>query len=294
VTTAEISTEQPSAATGEPLELRRIGGPSALGGGRRRFFHLLWMVASSDFKLTYFGSVLGYLWSFMQPLLFFGVLYLVFGILLKFNTVPDFPVLLLMNIVLFNFFQAASGASVASVVVRENMVRKMHFPRLVIPLAVVCTAAFQLALNLIVVMVFMLVYGLSPRPTWLLMPVIAGAFFVLTAGVAMLLSSLYVRYRDVAPIWSVIGQALFYASPVFITVEAIEKHGIWVTRVYMFNPLAAILEQARYWIIGNGPSTPQVMGGYGWALIPLGILIAIVAIGFLKFRSEAPRIAEEL
>ena len=126
------------------------------------------------------------------------------------------------------------------------------------------------------------------------MPVIAGAFFVLTAGVAMLLSSLYVRYRDVAPIWGVIGQALFYASPVFITVEAIEKHGIWVTRVYMFNPLAAILEQARYWIIGDGPSTPQVMGGFGWALIPLGILIAIVAIGFLKFRHEAPRIAEEL
>jgi ABC-2 type transport system permease protein len=280
--------------TTAPLELQEIQGPSALGGGWRRFFNLIWMVSSSDFKLTYFGSVLGYLWSFMQPLLFFGVLYLVFGILLKFNTVPDFPVLLLMNIVLFNFFQAATGASVASIVARENMVRKMHFPRLVIPLSVVCTAAYQLALNLIVVMVFMLIYGLSPRPTWLLMPVIAGAFFVLTAGVAMLLSSLYVRYRDVAPIWSVIGQALFYASPVFITVEAIEKHGIWVTRIYMFNPLAAILEQARYWIIGNGPSTPQVMGGYGWALIPLAILIAIVVLGYWKFSREAPRIAEEL
>ena len=276
------------------LELEEIQGPSALGGGWRRFFNLIWMVSSSDFKLTYFGSVLGYLWSFMQPLLFFGVLYLVFGILLKFNTVPDFPVLLLMNIVLFNFFQAATGASVASVVARENMVRKMHFPRLVIPLSVVCTAAYQLALNLIVVMVFMLIYGLSPRATWLLMPVIAAAFFVLTAGVAMLLSSLYVRYRDVAPIWSVIGQALFYASPVFITVEAIEKHGIWVTRIYMFNPLAAILEQARYWIIGNGPSTPQVMGGYGWALIPLAILIVIVVLGYWKFSREAPRIAEEL
>lgn len=294
MTTAEISTDQPPSAQNQPLELRRIGGPSALGGGRRRFFNLLWMVASSDFKLTYFGSVLGYLWSFMQPLLFFGVLYLVFGILLKFATVPDFPVLLLMNIVLFNFFQQAAGGSVASVVVRENLVRKMHFPRLVIPLAVVCTAAMQLFLNLIVVMLFMLLYGLAPRPTWLLMPVIAGAFFVLTAGVAMLLSSLYVRYRDVAPIWSVIGQALFYASPVFITIESIEKHGQWVTRFYMFNPLAAILEQARYWIIGNGPSTPQVMGGYGWALIPLGILIAIVVLGFWKFSREAPRIAEEL
>jgi ABC-2 type transport system permease protein len=278
------------------LELQEIHGPSALGGGRRRFFNLTWMVASSDFKLTYFGSVLGYLWSFMQPLLFFGVLYLVFGVILAgaFGKVPDFPVLLLMNIVLFNFFQAATGASVASVVQRENLVRKMHFPRLVIPLAVVCTAAMQLVLNLIVVLVFMLIYGLSPRPTWLLMPVIAGAFFALAVGVAMLLSSLYVRYRDVAPIWSVISQALFYASPVFITIEAIERHGVWVTRFYMFNPLAAILEQARYWIIGNGPSTPQVMGGYGWALIPLAIMVAIIALGYWKFSREAPRIAEEL
>ena len=130
-----------------------------------------------------------------------------------------------MNIVLFNFFQGATGAAVTSVVVRENLVRKMHFPRLVIPLAVVCTAGMQLVLNLVVVLVFMLIYGIEPRVTWLLLPVIALAFFVFACGVSMLLSALYVRYRDVAPIWSVISQALFYASPVFITIESIEQHG---------------------------------------------------------------------
>jgi ABC-2 type transport system permease protein len=282
--------------TTAPLELRRISGPSAIGGGLRRFAHLTWLVAVTDFKLTYFGSVLGYLWSFMQPLMFFGVLYLVFGVILKnaFGRVPDFPVLLLMNIVLFNFFQGATGASVSSVIQRENMVRKMHFPRLVIPLAVVCTAAMQLVLNLLVVLVFMLIYGVHPLITWLLLPVIALAFFVLTCGVAMLLSSLYVRYRDIAPIWAVIGQALFYASPVFITIEAIQKHGEQVTRFYMCNPLAAILQQARHWMLGNSPSTPAVMGGDGWALIPLAILVVIVALGYVTFRREAPRIAEEL
>jgi len=279
-----------------PRELRPIKGPSALGGGRRRFLNLIWVVATTDFKLTYFGSVLGYLWSFMQPLMFFGVLYLVFGVILKnaFGRVPDFPVLLLMNIVLFNFFQAATGASVSSVVQRENLVRKMHFPRLVIPLAVVSTAAMQLVLNLAVVVVFMLIYGIHPLVTWLLLPVIALAFFVLTCGVAMLLSSLYVRYRDIAPIWAVISQALFYASPVFITIEAIEKHGEKVTRFYMCNPLAAILQQARHWMLGNSPSTPAVMGGYGWALIPLVIMVAIIALGYWVFKREAPLIAEEL
>ncbi|HEY3727889.1 MAG TPA: ABC transporter permease [Solirubrobacteraceae bacterium] len=278
------------------LELRQIKGPSALGGGWRRFINLTWLVASSDFKLTYFGSVLGYLWSFVQPLLFFGVLYLVFGVVLAkaFVKVSDFPVLLLMNIVLFNFFQGATGTAVASVLVRENLVRKMHFPRLVIPLAVVTTAAMQLMLNLVVVLLFMLIYGIQPRVTWLLLPVIALAFFVFSCGVAMLLSSLYVRYRDVAPIWGVISQALFYASPVFITIESIQVHGQTVTRAYMCNPLAAMLQQARHWMIGNSPGTPAIMGGYAWALIPAVIGIGICVLGFYVFNREAPRIAEEL
>jgi ABC-2 type transport system permease protein len=282
--------------TTAPLELRRINGPSAIGGGGRRFAHLTWLVATTDFKLTYFGSVLGYVWSFMQPLLFFGVLYLVFGVVLKntFGKVPDFPVLLLMNIVLYNFFAGATTGAVPSVVVRENMVRKMHFPRLVIPLAVVTTALMQLMLNLVVVLGFMLVYGIQPRLTWLLLTVVIVALAAFTSGCAMLLSALYVRYRDVSPIWGVISQALFYATPVFITIEAIEKHGQLVTRLYMFNPLGAIFQQARHWMLGNSPSTPAVMGGYAWALIPLAIGVGICVLGFWVFNREAPRIAEEL
>ncbi|MDQ6835515.1 MAG: ABC transporter permease, partial [Actinomycetota bacterium] len=141
-------------------QLRRIKGPSALSGSIRRFLHLTWLIATTDFKLTYFGSILGYVWSFFQPLLFFGVLYLMFAVVLAGKLsrgVRDFPVLLLMNIVLFNFFQGATGAAVPSVVQRENLVRKMHFPRLVIPLAVVATAGMQLTLNLVVVLGFMVV-----------------------------------------------------------------------------------------------------------------------------------------
>ncbi len=277
--------------------LERVQGPSALGGGWRRFFHLTWLVASTDYKLTYFGSALGYLWSFTQPLMFFGVLYLVFGVVLAKSfakAVPDFPVLLLMNIVLFNFFAAATSSAVTSVVGRENLLRKMHFPRLVIPLAVVCTAGMQLVLNLIVVLVFMLVYGIEPRVTWLLLPVITLAFFVLACGVSMLLSALYVRYRDVSQIWSVISQALFYASPVFITIESIEQHGHKLARFYLFNPIGAILQQARHWMLGNSPGTPAIMGGYEWVAAPVLIGLGICALGYWTFTREAPRIAEDL
>jgi ABC-2 type transport system permease protein len=199
-----------------------------------------------------------------------------------------------MNIVFFNFFGQSTNGAVPSVVQRENMVRKMHFPRLVIPLAVVTTALLQLLLNLVVVIGFMLISGVEPRLTWLLLPVIIFMLLVLVSGCAMLLSALYVRYRDVAPIWGVISQALFYATPVFITIEAIQKHGQLVTRLYMFNPLGAIFQQARHWMIGGSPGTAAVMGGYGWALIPLAIGLIIVGLGYWTFNREAPRIAEEL
>ena len=213
--------------TTETLPLAEVRGPSAFGGGWRRFVHLTWVISRTDYKLTYFGSILGYFWSFMQPLLFFGVLYVVFAVIITTLSkgVKDFPVLLLMNIVLFTFFQQSTTGSVSSIVIREAIVRKMHFPRLVIPLATVTTSAINLVFNLVVVLLFMLFYGVTPRWSWLGLPLILVALFTLVTGLAMLLSSLYVRYRDVAPIWSVITQALYFACPVFITINSILPHG---------------------------------------------------------------------
>ena len=279
-----------------PMELVR--GPSATSGDWRRFIRLTWVIAKKDYKLSYFGSVLGYVWSLMQPLLFFGVLYLVFAVIVQFNKgVTDFPVLLLMNIVLFGFFQQATGASIMSVVIRENLVRKMDFPRLVIPLATVVTQAINLAFNLTVVVSFMLLYGVTPRWTWLLLPVLVAWLFVITTGLAMLLSSLYVRFRDVAPIWGVISQALYFASPVFIVIDSVLVHGHTVARYYLFNPLATILQQARHWMIGGGvggasPST--IMGSKAWLVVPAGLTVAVFVLGLWVFAREAPRIAEEL
>jgi ABC-2 type transport system permease protein len=275
--------------------LTQIHGPSALGGSWRRFRNLTWLIASTDFKLTYFGSVLGYLWSLMRPLLFFGVLYLVFAVIVTFGKgIPDFPVLLLMNVVLISFFQEATGASIPSVVARESLVRKMHFPRLVIPISAVVTALINFTLNLVAVLVFMLVYGLQPRVTWLLLPVVLAPLLAFTAGLAMLLSALYVRYRDVAPIWGVVNQALFYASPIFYTIERVASKHPQLARWYLFNPIAAVMQQARHWMIGGTPSTAQWMGGVVWLLGPAGIVIGACALGYWVFNRMAPRIAEEL
>jgi len=149
--------------------LRDVRGPSALGGGWRRSLELLYLIASMEFKRTYFGTVLGYLWSLCRPLLLFAVLLLVFTHVVRLgSSVAHYPVLLLLNIVLFGFFQEATTVAVGSVVNQEAVVRKTQFPRLVIPLAVVLTSVFNLALNLVVAFVFILAFGVTPTWHWVL------------------------------------------------------------------------------------------------------------------------------
>ena len=149
--------------SGRSLELRDVRGPTALGGGRQRALELLYLMALTEFRRTYLGTVLGYLWSLGRPLLLFSVLLTVFTQAFDLgDRVTHYPVLLLFNIVLFSFFQEATTQAVSSIVTREAVVRKTQFPRLVIPLAVVLTAVFNLAVNLVVVFVFLLAAGIDP------------------------------------------------------------------------------------------------------------------------------------
>jgi ABC-2 type transport system permease protein len=193
-------------------ELRDVPGPSALGGGWRRMLELLYVISVNDFKKAYFGTALGYLWSIARPLMLFAVLLAVFTHVFHFaSQVPHYPVFLLFDIVLFGFFQEATLGAVGSIVGHEAVVRKTQFPRLVIPLAVVITALFNLGPNLVVAFVFILAFGVSPSLTWLLLPVVLLLLSVLTTAIAMICSALFPRFRDVLIIWSVLATALFYA-----------------------------------------------------------------------------------
>jgi ABC-2 type transport system permease protein len=271
-----------------------IRGPSAYGGSWRRFVHLTWLLAITEFRLAYFGSALGYLWSLMRPLLFFGVLYVVFAEVIRFGgDIKDYPMVLLVNVVLFLFFGEATGNAVRSVLNRESLVRKMQFPRMVIPVSTVLTAALNLAANLLAVLVFLLAYGIPPRWTWLLLPVLLVPLVLFTTGVSMILSSLYVSYRDVSPIWAVFSQLLFYATPVLYTFEQAQNE--FQRHVLMSNPLACILEQARRWLVDpSAPGAIDAAGGLAWFAIPTAILLAVCALGLWVFNHEAPKIAERL
>lgn len=279
-----------------PPELRDVPGPTALGGGWRRARDLLYLIALNDYKRTFHGTVLGYIWSLGRPLLLFAVLLEVFTkIIGRFGNIPHYPALLLMNIVLFGLFQEATVTAVGSVVAQEAVVRKTQFPRLVIPLAVVLTSVFNLITNLVVVAIFVLASGVTPQWTWLLFPVLLALLLGITIAVSMIVSSLYPRYRDVAIIWTVFSTALFYATPVIYTLGAISKNHPTLHRIIALNPLAPIFELARKWIITpSAPGPAAAAGGYAELLIPAAIYVAVCVLAVWLFRREAPRIAEAL
>lgn len=279
---------------GRHPELREVRGPGALGGGPRRFFDLLWMTAVTEFKRVYFGTVLGYLWSLIRPLMLFGVLLIVFTKVFHVgsNQVQHYPVYLLMGIVLFTFFQEATTNSVASVVTAEGIVRKTQFPRLVIPLALVLTGLMNLGLNMIAVFAFILAFGVDPTWTWLLLPVIVLALTVLTTAVSMLLSALYVRFRDLEIIWSVIATMLFYGTPILYPIDLVPEE---FRELMLCNPLLPIFQQAREWIIDPAAQgAVEAAGGWLQILPSIALYVGICVLAWRVFAREAPRIAESL
>jgi ABC-2 type transport system permease protein len=276
----------------------QIKGPSALGSDWRRLFRLTYTLAVTDFKLRFFGSALGYLWQLMRPLMMFGILYTVFSVFLSFDgNVQYYSVGLLTGIVLFTFLADSTSGAVKSIVNRENLVRKIEFPRLAVPMAQVLQGLFNLVLNLLPVFIFYIASGGRPRWQWLLLPPIVLIFAVFASGLAMLLSALYVRARDVDPIWDVVMQAMFYATPIFYTLDVVREktHGNAVPEILISNPFAAILQQFRNAMLDTSWETPARVYNSDWMLlVPIAIIAITVVLGSWVFAREAPLIAEEL
>ena len=303
-----MSIETPTSATGPEQRAipygelgRPIAGPRALTGDARRFWQLAFNTAVMQWKLRFYGSALGYVWQLVRPLLLFATLYIFFTKVAQIglNGGPGEAhegAQLLASIVLFTFFSEATVASVRCVTENEALVRKIQFPRMVIPLSQVMLACFNLGLNLIVVLIFALAGGVRPMWTWLeIFPLIA-MLIVLATGVAMLLSALFVYFRDVQPIWEVVSQIIFYASPIIIPIEkVVEKlHGT-IFHIYMLNPLAIVFQQFRHAVITHQtPSVGALLGSQVQILEPVALVIVIFVLGLYVFNRIAPHVAEDL
>jgi ABC-2 type transport system permease protein len=274
------------------LESRDITGGIVVGDFRR-FLALTWTLALTDWKLRFYGSVLGYVWQLARPFAFFGVIYVVFTQIVDLgDDIKNYGVYILFALVLFNFFAEVTNACVRSLVSRENLLRKISFPRLAIPMAITLTGLFNLGGTLVAVFVFAAVSGVYPDVGWLELVPLVLLLAVLSSGVGMLLSVLFVRYRDVEPIWEVVTQALFYATPVLYVTTLVDP---CCRSEYTAQPLASIMAQMRHAVVDStAPSLADELGGAVRILIPLTVIFGAFAVGLWTFNREAPRIAEHL
>lgn len=274
------------------LETRNVTGGIVVGDFHR-FLTLTWTLAVIDWKVRFYGSVLGYVWQLARPFAFFGVIYVVFTQIIDLgDDVKNYGVYILFALVLFNFFAEVTNNCVRSLVARENLLRKISFPRLAIPMSVTLTGLFNLGGTLVAVFIFAAISGVYPDVSWLELLPLVFLLAVLACGVGMLLSVMFVRYRDVEPIWEVFTQILFYATPVLYVTTLVDE---CCRREYTLQPLASIMVQMRHAVVdGTAPDLAEALGG-GWViLVPLTVIAGAFALGLWAFNREAPRIAEYL
>jgi ABC-2 type transport system permease protein len=271
-----------------------LRGPAARRNDKlRRAVSLTYTLAVSEWKLRFYGSVLGYFWSLARPFLLFGVIFVVFTEFAKLGEgIRHYPVYILFAIVFFQYFNEIASGGLYSLVNRENLLRKVKIPPIVIPLSVALTALFNLGMTLAAVLIFALANGVYPTWGWLELPVLVLLLTMLGLAAGMLLSALFVRYRDIAPIWEVTSQALFYASPIlYVSTTVPEAY----QRPYTAQPLAAIFAEMRHAVIDPfAPPVWDAVGGAPRLLIPLGFIVLLFAFSLWYFSREAPRIAERL
>ena len=252
----------------------RSGHASGRVSEWRRFLYITRSLAVTEFKLRYFGSVLGYLWTLFRPLLLFGVLYLVFTRIIRFgDDVPHYPVLLLTGLVLWSFFADSTSIALGSLVARESLLRKLAFPRVTIPIATTATAAANLGLGLIVLLLFAVVDGLRPNVSWLYLVPITFGLIVFAIGLSLLLSVLFVRFRDVQPIWEIALQIVFWGSPIIYMIDFVPAG---FREYVLWNPFAAAVQESRHYLVEGQPSVADVLGSTAEALIPVAIVVATV------------------
>lgn len=248
----------------------------------------------TDFKLRYQGSVLGYAWSLLRPLLLFLILYIVFVKFLKLGgDIPHFPIYLLLGIVLWQFFADMTTQSLGSIVGRGDLIRKIRIPRWIIVFSSSISALINLILNLVVVGVFMVLNDVDLSSTALLLPLLLAEIYVFALGLSLFLAAAFVKYRDVSYIWEVIMQAAFYLTPILYPLSLITNDTF--QKLILLNPMAQAIQDARHALVTDQTLTiGQVFDGGWYALIPLIIVALSLFIGLFYFKKESKYFAENI
>lgn len=256
-------------------------------------------LVKTDFQLRYQGSFLGMVWSVLKPLMLFAVMYVVFVKFLKFSDgTPTFPISLLCGTCLWSFFSESTSMGMRAIVDRGDLLRKIHFPNYIIVASTTMGSMISLGINLVVVILFG--FFAHAHYTWriLLVPLSIIQLYCLGLSVALLLGSLYVYFRDVAHIWEVVLQAMFYATPIIypISMVAQNKEFSWAADILMLNPTTQTIMDIRHNLLSPEyvPTVWTIVDNKLLCLLPYVLSAVILWLGIHVFRKYSAKFAEVL
>ena len=258
---------------------------------------LLKEMVKTDFKLRYQGSLIGHLWSILKPMMLFTIMYLVFVRFLRFDDgTPHYAIGLLIGMVTWNFFSEATNMGMMSIVSRGDLLRKLNFSKEIIVISSVVGASINYAINMVVVFIFALVNGIQPSLGFLTIFPLFVELFLFSTGIAFVLASLFVKYRDIGPIWEVVMQAGMYATPIIYSLTFILQRGqVTVAKLMMLNPLAQIIQDMRHFIVFSGSMRGWELIDHKFiAVVPYILPFFVFGIGYYIFHKHAKKFAEIL
>jgi len=263
---------------------------------------LLWILVVRNLKIRYKQSVLGFFWSLLAPLLLI-VIYAIFAAILRFNTGrPHYLQFLVIGIVIWQFLAMCLNDSLGAVVGNANLVKKTAFPRLILPLAMVCANFINFLLSWCVLLLYLVLVGMPFEALWLL-PLAMVLQIALCLGMGLLIATSNVFFRDTEHILGVGTLAWFFLSPVFypaaMQLEQLERLAagwslpIWMPNLAFLNPMTLILWLYRRALMGSALDDVATLTA-GQAAVSVLVTIGVLALGLMAFVRCDPRFGDEL
>lgn len=250
----------------------------------KKDFILIKKISFVDFKLRFNSSVLGFVWSLLNPLLMLTVLFIVFSVLLK-SQVKNYSLFVLLGIISWNFFSIGTMNGMASVLNKASLINKVYFKKEILVIASCLTSFYSFLLNLVVFFIIMLISGVEFHVTNLYYLIPLFSLFTLTLGISFFLSAFYIKFRDLNEIWSVLLQAGFFLAPIIYPISLIPENYF---RFYFLNPFSRVLTESRKFLITD--TAPSVR----FVLITVVMSLIILLVGFIIFKIREPYMVEEL